>query len=197
MLECIASGTVQSVDANKIPKSIVGTTVRATFESPEGRVIFATSPEFWESMGVAEKNRSQNAKRLSELVQIVDDAYPGSVFISDKTKPLPFKGGGSKAKKHNWYAISDGASMEAFKKAATSTPADLDKNITSRSANRMHPDALRELTARGHTNCPQCTMPVLDPSDPEYSTKANRIAEIVHGSDPDICLCRGTPPYKN
>ena len=45
----------------------------------------------------------------------------------------------------------------------------------------MQKELLREVSLEGQLNCPACTMPLLDPVDPQYDQKATLIVTVCHG----------------
>ena len=100
-----------------------------------------------------------------------------------------------KGKKHQWYAIQKNAPLGQLRKMAVEgkDPAAMKRMRSASSRSLMQTELLRGVSLEGQLNCPACTMPLLDPVDPQYDQKATLIVTVCHGGP----LCDVAPLTPN
>ena len=97
MLARISDGAIRTYEPiAKIPRSIVSKGRTSCYDSAHGRLIFAATPELWETLGVAEPYRRAASIALATLVAKTD----GRRF--DRLYPK-----GEPSNKLTWYAVDD------------------------------------------------------------------------------------------
>ena len=83
------------------------------------------------------------------------------------------------ATKYSWFAFLSSGLAAVTKAAAATTPERLDSlGQTARWQTTIKLAVQQELAEQGLICCDVCTMPVLDPTDPQYPSKARMIASI-------------------
>ena len=82
-----------------------------------------------------------------------------------------------------WFILTQSGCEELAHAAATTTAEKLDKRIDgNRQRAKIDMRVQRQLAEQGFTSCPTCSMPVLQPDDPQRERKADIITSLcTHG----------------
>ena len=163
MLAQIARGELPSTDADNAPKSVRKALRTFAADHGHGCIIFATTPESYEALGVPDvAGRAAAGWMVHQLMRDVPDEEK-----VEKCNLPPPKG----STKYTWWVLSPAGHEALAAHARETTVANLDSAVRVRCVASIRENAMRELADQGIHECPTCYGPVLDPDDPEYEEK--------------------------
>jgi hypothetical protein len=90
-----------------------------------------------------------------------------------------------------WRILSADVHTSVKEKAILSTASELITGARKRSKDCIDKEVLRALAEAGKTRCDVCSMPLLDPDDPEFDRKANEFEQLARSDHRcgDGCDC--------
>jgi len=186
MLERIASGAITSIDARTFPLSVrkkAAAMQDARKVGSEQVLVFATTPTVYADLCAPEHDHGTAAGRLNELIHTAqDETHADSAFIS---KYLCRKGD-AKGPTFTWYVLAGLDVQDAFKDAARRfTVKEVDRRIKLRAFRNQVGDL-----ARHHSTCPTCTIPLPDPTSPDFLQRTEDMFNAGDTSQPlRRCSC--------
>ena len=146
--------------------------------------LLAGTPSWYRAMGVPDDApNSRPAKIVRQLLESVpQEQCDMCERVRHEGGRIPF-----------WALTADGLRSLADAAKAT-TIAELDKAVGQKAERarqqKAHENAMRELQEQGHVCCPTCELPFVDPSDPQYDLKMQKIAELTTpGFEIHRCTC--------
>ena len=170
LLQKLACDEVPVTAPQDAPKSVCKALNTFTEEHGDGCLIFATTPETYDALGVPDVSKRAGAGWLvHELIRRVPEA-------EKEVKLNLISPGGST--KYTWCVLSLEGRRALVTAAQETTVGELDSAVRVRSEQSIRKSAMEQLAAQGLHECPTCYSPILDPNDPQYNEKDALIQSI-------------------
>jgi hypothetical protein len=185
MLESIASDGLPPTAPELAPKSVR----KAAKEMGSGCIIFGGTPTAWEDLGVYDfaSDLSTAGMLIGELLQGIDGVINKGRFNIPRHTPRATA---------VYHVLSREAQEQIMAKAKSTTADELNSRIRKRSeGTRIKRGMQQTLAEGGHLQCPTCSMPTLDPNDPDFDERARRIEQLAQRDKPlPRCSCGNVHP---
>jgi len=175
-LASVASGGLHFTAVLDAPLS-----VRKALQFGDGALILGCTNAMWDAAGAtSSKQRKALGMLLTALLHGIEGVSPPNSAL------LLYEPGTN----HRcvWRILSAEAHAIVKKKATLATASELVAGARKRSKDdHVDKDVLRALAEAGKTRCDVCSMPLLDPDDPEFDRKANESEQLTRSD----CHCDG------